>query len=739
MKPSTTATARAIEDSARRFVPRVLLDGVDISAAVDAIRGTRSLSGGLPDDVAVIEGVGAARLELELSGMGGLSAAATWSRTTAVGPWANRERLGRVVTVDVGVRPRLPTALPEFFRIFTGYAWSVTVTPVGTARLVALDARDRTRDVWAYPPVINGSAGLRPFWLLSYAAHRSGFETHPSPVRWHPQDPAAGWWTVFYAPFCGSGAAFIAGVNAHANIAFTRHTTDGASGGGWLNTPDPIGAPAPACVYRSATDAWSLTGTAPTFIPPGVVPGVARSVRVEAWVKPPADLTGYPTPVALFGTDTSGGGQCALTFSASGSLGLRTGGVSFSGPNVVNDPEWIAGGWNHIGVHATVPATGPGIEYTYYLNGKRFDRSSTQTVTLGDAGKAVVNSFVPIANAAVSRAPASAPWLDWRTHNPTARLSVSPGQTHVWVGETRARSTWEHLSAVADSLMARVYFDTAGVLRVVQAPTAGTTARTLTTSRAITALSIEDSLDRVRNIVSTTAHTGSAIYQQNPWTYSGDPIEIPARGTVHIEATWSGPLLYETPTAFTVRATDPGGETSWIYLDYAPLPSGSGTPVSPALVSARLVAVTGASATIAVTTTATRTAWITAPPAGNVPAIGIRGKVINPGTYAVVVTDAASVAEFGPYAYPDPANPWLQTGEADDRATAILASSARPAAVITGADIVGDPRLEIGDVVALVDPHGTAANGRWFVVGIADTYSTRDGYAQRLDLRAAPN
>ncbi|MEV0650567.1 hypothetical protein AB0I28_35465 [Phytomonospora sp. NPDC050363] len=67
-----------------------------------------------------------------------------------------------------------------------------------------------------------------------------------------------------------------------------------------------------------------------------------------------------------------------------------------------------------------------------------------------------------------------------------------------------------------------------------------------------------------------------------------------------------------------------------------PHPDRIGDPVSPALISARLVAITGHAATIAVTSTATRTV----------------------------------AKAFGPYTYADPTNGWLQTGQADNRAAA---------------------------------------------------------------------
>ena len=102
--------------------------------------------------------------------------------------------------------------------------------------------------------------------------------------------------------------------------------------------------------------------------------------------------------------------------------------------------------------------------------------------------------------------------------------------------------------------------------------------------------------------------------------------------------------------------------------------------------------------------------------------------------------DAASLVKYGEQPYAAPTNPWIQRRTvASTLAQAVLTDLATADLAINGLEIIADPRLQLGDVVRIVDPDGIALDGRYLLTGINETVTAQGRYTMRITARRAPN
>lgn len=101
-------------------------------------------------------------------------------------------------------------------------------------------------------------------------------------------------------------------------------------------------------------------------------------------------------------------------------------------------------------------------------------------------------------------------------------------------------------------------------------------------------------------------------------------------------------------------------------------------------------------------------------------------------TYA----DAASVATYGTRSLPYPATDWVQDPTSVlPVVQSVVAYTRNPHAYLQAMDIVGDPRLQLQDVVTVADPAGMGASIPASVYGIKRRISVKDGLSDTLTLR----
>ncbi|ADD43886.1 hypothetical protein [Stackebrandtia nassauensis] len=759
MRPTPPSFAEAITAASRHMHSRVRLwpngfqgEPLDVSGLVESVKTSRELGGQLPEEVRLVEGAGTVKADLTVTGATGLSAAATWARDTPVGPLAGRERLAVPITVDIGVT--VSGDGPRFARVFTGGVRAVALDGATSATVTALDARDTARDPLTFPPVADDFAGLSLHWCIAYAAHAVGFDAQPSPMRAHGVDVARGYWPLVYWPMSGSHAPFVSGPNAHTATVATWQQPDRDAAldtGGFVSVPAPWNGPAAFAGYFGRRRWRRITGTASTFLPadaPTRPP--ATGVRFEAWVKSEPGTTTAPGGDA-FRLGLTDGPSLRLTATGAAVLDVpRADGrrrMRFAAPPL-NLFGWRAGEWNHFGAHVSTTPKGH-TAVTWRFNGREIRLSYPGIrAALGTCDNAELDSWLNLSNVAISRCPSSAGWLDG--HHWAATALITGADTPMrWPGEFAAAPTWDHLTAIADATGSATYFDPHGRLVFTGPPAAvRLPVAEVTTRDRITALSVEDSLDRVRNHVTVTEHGGvvKPPGKEPLWTFDG-PRAVDPGEVAEFDVEFAEPCL-AADSRVSVTAAPARGE-SWVYVDYAKTPQGSGRPVPGRYVVAALVDVSGTRATLTVRNKAKRRVWVTKPPSpdtgtasatgasSDVAAAGIAGHSVKASTKKYVEKDEASIAQYGAFAFDDPDAPWRQSGSAE-RARRLLADLSRPRATVTGVSIVGDPRLDLGDVITIRDPDGTRLDGAYAITAIADDHTPSSGYTQALTVHPAP-
>ncbi|WP_026424669.1 hypothetical protein [Actinokineospora inagensis] len=123
--------------------------------------------------------------------------------------------------------------------------------------------------------------------------------------------------------------------------------------------------------------------------------------------------------------------------------------------------------------------------------------------------------------------------------------------------------------------------------------------------------------------------------------------------------------------------------------------------------------------------------------AGTRPALQITGTVTaDDTTYTGIARNTAAAARYGRRVLDLPDNPFRQRPEPTrDVVDSLLADLAAPVAILADVPVVGDPRVQLTDVVTVTDPGGLGGPITAAVIGSRRTHTTTDGLADTLTLR----
>lgn len=173
MRSVNPTTLQALEAGERVYDARVRLGGRDVPA--DSWSVDRGYDTGLPDSVAAPVGSTAAQMTADLTGEGTQTAAQRYS------PWAPRStadiaRPGQSATLSWGVAG-------QDLQTFRGRVRKVQATARdGSADVTALDGAELLRGRAAVPPCVGHTAtGIRMPWLVDHALRMSGIYASPPP------------------------------------------------------------------------------------------------------------------------------------------------------------------------------------------------------------------------------------------------------------------------------------------------------------------------------------------------------------------------------------------------------------------------------------------------------------------------------------------------------------------------------------------------------------------------------
>jgi len=735
----------------------------DLTADVESVSVRRALATDLPDGVKPFAGqsVASATATLatppsSLADPGGTHTAWKYSPFNAAGPLAGKRRVAAPARVALGFRG---TAGIERLDQLVGVTRRLEVDGPGRqAVLDLLDLADKDFRKHLTMPMVLGDdhtvgspaqkPGLHAAWCVDWIFRQCGYYVSP-PVR-------SG--CIMSATMHGSGYPEVGSVQEfrgldYSRLAFPPLTPGFPTAARWL-----------AAVQLAGNGAEQIdlntTGSAD--------PDNGNTLLMEAWVQfddightngspvVQAYRTGVSEPWCVLWVDTSGRVQVSYN-RAGGDNNARSTGAS--GPSGVTTATWY-----YLGCY---------IEWAN-ANTKvwiRKDGTTTGPITIA-AGSTTTS---PVMNTvAVGRghgAGFSATELDGRveavqvtTENgfgsppgwnnafvPTAEITGSLNElvaTPVVDGE----EAWSVLGAIAAAELAMVGIDESGTpyyrdrtfFSVAPQDTSQETVTTLGGIKTITA--VED-VDSVRNswvIRAQPPQVGSPT--TDVWTLT-DIVSVPASGTRTIWANFDAPAAY-LDTAMTSGAS--AGNSRY---NASTKKNGSGSVVSNL---SWAVTAFAQSAKLVITNPNAFTVWLVRNtgvfgPQGE-PQVVLAGQpvIFNPQSTATQpsgtqintrirseASDATSITNYGERVYQMPDNPWLQDIDSLDlTAAAGLALTKDPHAIVTGLEVVANPRRQLADRVTLQDPDGLELAGDFHLAGITTTQSADGGMTQTLDVRA---
>lgn len=713
----------------------------DVSAKVGPLTITRDMTGQLPSDVLVVEGISAATADGELA-VGDstderLDAVSYWSLFNSASPLYGKSRANR--TASIAQEWLTSAGWERVPRLTNGVLQSLPVNVGnGSAAMSLLDARDRFRTPIALPavaadaPVGDGPVtkpGLEASWIASYALAQCGV----------PLSPPARTGAIWHVPMHGSAVPFVQRAFAGSPESSLTPTTgtDASLYRCTFSTTAP---------FFMAADPTTQPGGSMYVASPGTDPvttvwdGNGRAtVRMECWVY----VTGSETvsvPVVLAATAETSLWDATVTLRVQ-TTGLVSALVENWGTTrTVVGPTITLNAWHLVGVDINDAG-----------GSAAFRMDGTTTVVGFTATPVVIRTFAPggtlcslssqcrIAEVHVTTSLTAAnTWLPTAWTQAAAQLDrlqnrlltgIYPGRADD-TGVVKTVEAWALLQELVAAERGLVFIDYDGVCCAwsrarLNTSDSLTAVRTVTAKSDILELGYSDDRSMIRNVINVPYRTISA--SPNAPVYSLDVlVSLGPLETKVINGKFSDPLGSATLSVTGTVNTQANGSG-------AAAPVGLGTPTyvlaTTALTSASTFAITLQNRTGG-------TFWF-------VDNLGVPNLVIS-GTplkqadsITATVSDAASSTEFGPTPLDVDSNQWIQTSAyAYGTAYQLLALLRNEQYVVTDLSIIGDPRLEFLDRIRVQDPNGLVLDAELTIEGIDDDIQA-PGFDQSLVGRPA--
>lgn len=708
----------ALAAGQRTYDLQVRLGGRDVTDEVTSWSVDRGSDTSLPEQVATPTGSSAAETKLTLAGEGERTAASRYS------PWAPRS------TADIA-RPGQSCVLEwglaeERMQALRGRVRSVSATArTGTAQVTALDGAELLRGRAWLPPGVEWQSGyLYTQWAVDHALRMSGIYTSPPPRE---------------------GAIFFASMNGgrQANIGMLKSTTQIAryypSRSPWTAGPAVTESGANEYTEWSATYApqtrvitqqntlvveWWIyrrdvednprsrvdlvfsdrpegeAGREDTVVTCRYDPAT-RQMRAETditgvvWTVPEtADQAGRFKVVFLIGMTTTSNPVMARAWL------YQPNGALWSSPTTHNGPPPVWGVLENIKVSGTGPMECVGVTpVTSSLNVVEQWRRGARVDIIGPGGAGSTRY----------------------------RLDALPDTSGTW---------WDLLKQIASDNLGYMWFDEDGMFhfRTYDYVTPGDTPPpdlVVTAARDISDIQVSEEIDSVRNRIEvgwSPYNTGSSA-QNKLYDYTS--------------VTTVGPGETVGPIRFDLQGRPWG---MWAPMVFSGASKPTGNPGS----LVKFVTTAGTRSPVEVTLT-----WDTGYPAltyynrgastayaamsgSSLASPSLRmahAEIDTPQAQPVSRQNAASVARYGVQALEIAASPWVQSVFwADTISLALVAWTAWPVPLTGKIQILPDPRIQIGDVVRIVDRDGTRIDGIYRVLGYA-VRGSGASVAMTLDVR----
>jgi hypothetical protein len=790
---STTLNAAAAA-AARQVAAMVAMDFgrtgtfTDYTEFATSWEFTRTVTTDVPTGSRYVAGYSAAQLDLAVMGNkydNAQDGAWYWSAYNPASPVYNTKRVGTPVRVSAGF---VTTAGTELLPRFTGTIRALEVdSATRSAQLTVADGSEKMRAKTVLPMIVGAltpRAGtvfdpilqnLYSTSVLDLLFRQNGYYCSPKP-RSHCilSVPAHGSMEPDYITnsagrqthYGTTQAAWTGADRSTGGRLLMRYTTSPAQSH-FSQCPDPTGAGMYAeWIPRKLSDQkiWEV-GSGDTFV-------------VEAWV----DLTnryGVAGGDSLWGVclrfQSAGGVSYAVVvgFTANGQPFL-----SFDRAGTTQYGTAVTVGITDVYMKCDITFSAASLTAEFTLNGSPPGAGRTLTSAFAYPGPLdLIYISVGSNDVALNRTgPGTrARWEALQvtyneptpspsnyTFEPTAVLEPSLNRLTVVPYITDTRDTWATVQDIAAQEFGLVFFDELGMARFWNRKhITGQTAAlyTLTASRLIANLTATESLDSVTN--KATATLSPWTLSDGSWVYKlGSTVGIHSRSTYSFKAnfdTLAGAI--GTECFYIPLGGFPAGQEVNGYRACRTPPGGDGDAVSNLDIT---ISPSQQSAVITVHNPNPYPVYLIGPvfdtdgttqfppQSRDVPMLQLWGRTITQSlkptgtsdtadtvtTVTLQSDDPASIKQYGEQPFDMGTSEWQQNAlEVQATLDDIVAQCAYPHPVLGDVEVVSDPRVQLGDRVALQDPTGLHMTTDAFIVGITEAGDSA-GHRQTLTLKA---
>jgi hypothetical protein len=739
VQSADSATQAALASGERTATHTTRLGGKDVTAQVQSWQVERSYATDLPAAMRAFSGSSAAQLQLQLAGTGGDSAPELYSA------WADHAtgdlaRPGQSVVHETGVGGG--SALPAFRGTLRNRS---AASGSDTVQLTALDGAERLRAPAELPRPYTGLYWGRPLasatWCVDELLRQAGLLTAPPPRA--PQFVAGQPLTLVHATLHGG---FATPYGMPEDLPDPRHYT-------WSRT----GAPHEMALVPRGLPAGE-SGITASWFPRSRVTVPGSRLLAEAWVNNAVGIgstvridlelnrTGAAIGTISLALDFTKGTILATSLSSDPQVpgsGLQWG--QNAAAMQTQRGVWHFGAYvdvyastNNQALPSVIPLlTAP--DGSTWVGGAAAFTATTGPQPVAELRKVRLVTAMAAEGVQVTSGltalPTVAEFSQAGTWTKTAELdeAILPLRTIPKI----SGSQWDAIGQIAKASMSIAEIDERGrfrwrnFTRFATAPSAPDL--TLTSVRDIAALTVTEEIDACRNFCVQPAKDWGAVR-----TTAGDIVsdtvvrEIPANGSLTMSYVFGEEELDVGPPDTDDDSVVTTGSSFRVATQNA-----AGTTAVKGAVDALVRREDGTIVLRLTNRTATKLYTVDrsgGPSIHIVPIRPDRDPVERQGVSYVPGSDSERF--YGRQEFYGEQSDWVQDlGAAQQLAQAMRVAGEYPVPVLEDVQVLYDPRIQLGDVVRILDTTGATLDTLTWVVGISTSASAGGGVQQTLSLR----
>ncbi|MGW7611376.1 hypothetical protein ACWGKW_29775 [Streptomyces sp. NPDC054766] len=732
MLSSDPALADALAAPDRTPAHATRCGGRELGTQVQSWKVERAYSTDLPEALRAVSGSASAQLEMQLGGANGVPAPQLYSA------WAGRAtgdavRPGQSVAHETGLTGATLPAFRGTVRSRTAASGTDTVT------VQALDGAERLRGPALLPRPYHGLMYAQPVasatWCVDELLRQGGIHTCPP-----PRAPAVT--TDVTAPFTVLYASLHGGFNpTHGQ----PETLPAQTSYSWIRD----GAPHEMALMPNApglTAAWTPRSR---FVVAGKVFQIELYANSARAVGSTVDLK------LVFDRSAGAYGHYSLNVDfAAGAVRMSSGTLNGSGqtwmwtlPKVAS----LKGAW-HVGVtvdtsagttSATIPATvlprltapdgqflplGPATfnNTAAYQPPSELCRIELTTDMAVECLQVTDNSWPDLASYTADEYEQRGRW--------SKAAELDEVTVPLYDVPKVSGSQWEAITEIARATMSTAEFDEQGVFRwrgparfqkVPAQPDV-----TVTTLRDIAALTVSEEIDACRNYCKQTYQDYTGVRATDGETTTDTAVREIGPGAV-VEVAYA--MAEDELDIGPVQIEDDAATTLGNKVRFGSAVTGGTSVKGCVTVSSRR---DGPNYMVRFANRGTATVWTVTKDGKPSVQIVPRKRTADPAQRQYAWYNSGSQSYYGKQVYEAPATDWVQQQKvASDLSHAMLDAGRYPVPVLGEVDILHDPRIQLGDVVRVVDTTGATLDTLAWVVGIRTTCQAGSVPQQTLTLR----